>query len=398
MQVTQAAPRFSAVTVFLCFLIALLEGFDIQAIGVAAPYLIPDLGLTPGQAGLVFGAGMVGLVGGALAGGWLADRMGRKPLLIGCVAIFGLFTLATLVANGPVALGIYRLLAGAGMGAAMPSLIAVAIETAPPERRTRTITMMFSGMPVGGALAALFAASLLKDYGWHSIFLAGGIAPLLLIPAMIKLMPDSMPAPKAANSAHGPADLFREGRGLITALAWFTFGMTLLVLYLLLNWLPSLISAKGLGASAGAQAAFAFNAGSVAGSLIIGALIDRFGPRIPIMMAYPCLALSLFGLAQADNIVPVLAYAGLAGFFLLGAQYSLYGIIPLYYPAQVRGLATGAAIAVGRLGSIVGPLVAGHLLGQGWGPGGVALSMVPVVLSAGAAATIMTLRGRMATA
>ncbi|SNS19466.1 MULTISPECIES: MFS transporter [unclassified Azospirillum] len=398
MHVKDTAPRFSAVTVFLCFLIALLEGFDIQAIGVAAPYLIPDLGLTPGQAGLVFGAGMVGLVAGALTGGWLADRMGRKPLLLACVAIFGLFTLATLVANGPVALSLYRLFAGAGMGAAMPSLIAVAIEMAPPERRTRTITMMFSGMPVGGALAALFAASLLKQYGWHSIFLAGGIAPLLLIPAMIWLMPASNPAPKAAQSAAGPVDLFREGRGLITALAWFTFGMTLLVLYLLLNWLPSLVSAKGLGAGAGAQAAFAFNVGSVAGSLIIGALVDRYGARIPIILAYPCVALSLFGLAQANDIVPVLAYAGLAGFFLLGAQYSLYGIIPLYYPAAIRGLATGAAIAVGRLGSIAGPLVAGHLLGQGWGPAGVALCMVPVVLSAGGAAAIMTLRGRMATA
>ncbi|MFV3130953.1 MFS transporter [Niveispirillum sp. KHB5.9] len=390
----QAVPR-GRVTLLLCFFIALLEGFDIQAIGVAAPYLIPQLGLSPGQAGLVFGAGMAGLVCGAVTGGWLADRMGRKGLLMVCVAIFGLFTLATLVAAGPVSLGAYRFLAGAGMGAAMPSLVAVALEIAPPERRTRTITLMFSGMPAGGALAALFAAGFLEDYGWHSIFLVGGVLPILLLPAMFWLMPDIRSAVNAGGARPGAVQaLFGEGRLLVTLLAWFTFGMTLLVLYLMLNWLPSLVAAKGLGGVGGAGAAFAFNAGSVVGAWGIGTLVDRLGPRIPIMAAYPCLALAMFGLAGAESLVPVLVLAGLAGFFLLGAQYSLYGVIPLYYPGAVRGLATGAAIAVGRVGSIAGPLVAGHLLGQGWGPAGVAMAMVPVVLAAGLSAGIMTVRGR----
>lgn len=389
-----AAPR-GGITLFLCFLITLLEGFDIQAIGVAAPYLIPQLGLTPSQAGLVFGGGMAGLVVGALTGGWLADRMGRKGLLMVCVAIFGLFTLATVVATGPVSLGVYRFLAGAGMGAAMPSLIAVALEIAPPERRTRTITLMFSGMPAGGALAALFAGTLLESYGWHSIFLAGGLLPLALLPAMAKLMPDSrVPAAVSTTRPDPMQALFGEGRLLITLLAWFTFGMTLLVLYLLLNWLPSLVAAKGLGAVGGAGAAFAFNVGSIIGACGIGILVDRLGPRIPIIAAYPCLALAMFGLAGAETLVPVVVLAGLAGFFLLGAQYSLYGVIPLYYPVNVRGLATGASIAVGRLGSIAGPLVAGHLLGQGLGPSGVALSMVPVVVAAGLSVSIMTIRGR----
>lgn len=383
------------VTLLLCFLIALLEGFDIQAIGVAAPYLLPQLGLSPQQAGVVFGAGMAGLVCGAVGGGWLADRTGRKGLLMACVSIFGLFTLATLVATGPVSLGVYRFLAGAGMGAAMPSLVAVALEIAPPARRTRTTTLMFSGMPVGGALAALFAASLMERYGWHSIFLVGGLLPLVLLPAMQILMVNDHPHHAAHANRPGAVDtLFGEQRALTTLLAWFTFGMTLLVLYLLLNWLPSLVAAKGLGGSGGAQAALAFNLGSIAGSLAMGLLVDRVGPRLPIILAYPALALAMFGLAGADSLVPVLALAGAAGFFLLGAQYSLYGVIPRYYPARVRGLATGASIAVGRLGSIAGPLVAGHLLGQGWGPAGVAMAMVPVVLSAGGAVSLMTIRGR----
>ncbi|KYF79896.1 MFS transporter permease [Sorangium cellulosum] len=384
-----------AVTLSLCFLITLLEGFDIQAIGVAAPLLIPDLGMTPAQAGVVFGAGMVGLVCGALGGGWMADRMGRKPLLMIAVGAFGLFTLATVVAGGPLSLGLYRLLAGTGLGAAMPTLVAIALEIAPSDRRTRTTTLMFSGMPAGGALAALFAAGFLARFGWHSIFLVGGVLPLLLLPVMARLMPDSRPA--ASGGAERPNSvqaLFGGGRLLITMLAWFMFGLTLLVLYLLLNWLPSLVAAKGLGGVGGAGAAFAFNVGSVIGCWAIGTLVDRLGPRIPIIAAYPALALSLFGLAGANSLAPVLVLAGLAGFFLLGAQYSLYGIIPLYYPAQARGLAVGASIAAGRLGSIGGPLVAGHLLSQGWGPAGVAMAMVPVVLSAGVAAAVMTLRGR----
>lgn len=388
------APRSTA-TLSLCFLITLLEGFDIQAIGVAAPLLIPDLGLTPEQAGVVFGAGMVGLVCGALGGGWMADRMGRKPLLMMAVAAFGLFTLATLVAGGPLSLGVYRLLAGVGLGAAMPTLVAVALEIAPPDRRTRTTTLMFSGMPAGGALAALFAAGFLERFGWQSIFLVGGLLPLLLLPAMARRMPDSRAASAGGAQPPGGAQaLFGDGRLLITLMAWFTFGLTLLVLYLLLNWLPSLVAAKGLGGVGGAGAAFAFNAGSVVGCWVIGLLVDRWGPRIPIIAAYPALALSLFGLAGANSLLPVLVLAGLAGFFLLGAQYSLYGVIPLYYPARARGLATGASIAAGRLGSIGGPLVAGHLLGQGWGPSGVAMAMVPVVLSAGVAAAVMTIRGR----
>ncbi|WP_437832631.1 MFS transporter [Sorangium sp. So ce1153] len=388
------APR-GAATLSLCSLIALLEGFDIQAIGVAAPLLIPDLGLTPGQAGVVFGAGMAGLVCGALAGGWMADRMGRKPLLMMAVGVFGLFTLATVVAGGPLSLGLFRFMAGTGLGAAMPTLVAVALEIAPPDRRTRTTTLMFSGMPAGGALAALFAAGFLARFGWRSIFVAGGVLPLLLLPAMARLMPDSRAAASGGAERPGSAQaLFGHGRLLVTLTSWITFGLTLLVLYLLLNWLPSLVAAKGLGGVGGAGAAFAFNAGSVIGCWVIGMLVDRLGPRLPIIAAYAALALSMFGLARADSLPPVLALAGLAGFFLLGAQYSLYGVIPLYYPARARGLATGAAIAAGRLGSIGGPLVAGHLLGQGWGPAGVAMAMVPVVLSAGVAVAVMTLRGR----
>jgi AAHS family 3-hydroxyphenylpropionic acid transporter len=380
----------------LCFAVALLEGYDIQAIGVAAPKLIPALGLNPGQAGMAFGGGMAGLVLGALAGGWLADRMGRKVLLAAAVALFGLATLGTMAAPDYLSLVAARLTTGLGLGVAMPVLVAVALEVSGPARRTRTVTAMFCGMPAGGASAALFASIAFTHLDWRTIFLVGGLLPLVLVPALIFFMPETRserPA-AAAPPAGGLSTLFGEGRALVTLLLWLTFGLTLLVLYLLLNWLPSLVTARGLPATAGAQAAMAFNLASIAGALVIGRGVDRIGPRLPVALAYLGLLVAMMGLALSAAHVPILIWAGVAGFCLLGAQYSLYGVTPMYYPAASRGLATGASVAVGRLGSIAGPLVAGQLLGLGFTAGGVAAAMAPVVMVAGIAATLMTLRAK----
>lgn len=395
--VTAAKPASrTRAAVPLCFAVALLEGYDIQAIGVAAPKLIPALGLTPGQAGIAFGGGMAGLVLGALAGGWLADRMGRKMLLAAAVALFGLATLATMIASDYPALLAARLATGLGLGVAMPVLVAIALEVSGPAHRTRTVTTMFCGMPVGGACAALFATFAFEYLDWRTIFLVGGLLPLILVPALMLLMPETRGDRPAATTRPegGLATLFGEGRAPVTLFLWLTFGLTLLVLYLLLNWLPSLVTARGLPATAGAQAAMAFNLASVVGALAMGRVVDRIGARLPVALAYLGLLAAMIGLAMSQAQAPILIWAGAAGFCLLGAQYSLYGVTPMYYPAASRGLATGASVAVGRLGSIAGPLVAGQLLGLGFTAGGVAAAMAPVVVVAGLAATLMTLRAK----
>lgn len=363
----------------LCFAVALLEGYDIQAIGVAAPKLIPALGLSPGEAGIAFGGGMAGLVVGALVGGWLADRLGRRLLLAAAVALFGLSTLATMVAVDFPNLLAARLATGLGLGVAMPVMVAIALEVSGPARRARTVTAMFCGMPVGGASSALFAAFAFGHFDWRGIFLVGGLLPMVLAPALVLLLPETQ-AGRPAAAAHpegGLATLFGRGRALATLLLWLTFGLTLLVLYLLLNWLPSLVTARGLPATAGAQAAMAFNLASVAGALLIGRVVDRVGAKAPVPLAYLGLLAAMVGLAVSQDLLAILACAGAAGFCLLGAQYSLYGVTPMYYPAASRGLGTGAAVAVGRLGSIAGPLVAGELLGLGFTAGGVAAAKAP---------------------
>jgi AAHS family 3-hydroxyphenylpropionic acid transporter len=368
--------------VFVCFLIAAIEGYDIQAFGVAAPRMAPDLGLDSSQLGWAGSAAMVGLVIGAFAGGWLADRFGRKPVLAGSVALFGVFSLVTAVAGSYDALFWARLATGLGFGGAMPNLIAVAVEIARPERRAATVAAMFCGMPVGGATSALIARLAGDGLDWRMIFVAGGVAPLLLIPVILKLLPETRPpADPDADRNLGRA-LFTERRAAPTVLIWLAFMLTLVVLYLALNWLPTLVIDKGLPASEGFAAAMAFNVAGVAGSLAVAAITDRLGWRWPLAAVYLALAGAMAGLASATTPFSILALSAAAGFLVMGAQFSLYAVAPMIYPAHLRAAGAGAAVGVGRLGSIFGPLVAGELRNSGASPGEVFISMAPVGLAA----------------
>ncbi|HEX2559643.1 3-(3-hydroxy-phenyl)propionate transporter MhpT [Phenylobacterium sp.] len=371
--------------ILICFLIAAVEGFDIQAFGVAAPKLAPDLGLDPSQQGWAASAAMIGLVIGAVLGGWFADRVGRKPVLLISVAMFGLFSIVTAVSQGYDALLWARFLTGLGFGGAMPNLIAIAAEISAPKRRAATVTMMFCGMPAGGAAVSLLARLMGDDLAWRSIFMIGGVVPLILLPLVFFLLPETRPEHKEGADRSTWRGLFGQGRAAPTVLLWVVFVMTLVVLYLMLNWLPTLVVAKGLTPAAGSSAALAFNLTSIAGALLLGFVVDRAGYRWPVTFTFLLLALAMGALAAAGQLAAVLALSGVAGFLLLGAQYSLYAVIPSLYPPQVRAAGSGAAVAVGRLGSIAGPLVAGELRGAGYSAGQVFGVMIPVVLAAAAA-------------
>ena len=373
-----------ALVVFVCFLIAAVEGYDIQAFGVAAPRMVPELGLDPGQQGWAASAAMIGLVIGAFVGGWLADRVGRKPVLLGSVAAFGLFSLATAMSGSYETLLWARLATGLGFGGAMPNLIAVAVEISRPERRAATVAAMFCGMPVGGATSALIARLAGPELEWRTIFLAGGVAPLVLIPVLFFLLPETRPQPDPAADRNMARALFGERRAAPTVLIWAVFMLTLVILYLALNWLPTLVVDKGHPPSEGFAAAMAFNVAGVVGSLAMGAISDRFGWRWPLALAYVGLAGSMAGLAAANSPFAILALSAAAGFLVMGAQFALYAVAPMLYPEHLRAAGAGAAIGVGRLGSIVGPLIAGELRNAGATPGEVFLSMLPVGLAAAA--------------
>ena len=181
------------------------------------------------------------------------------------------------------------------------------------------------------------------------------------------------------------AALFADGRTAPTLLLWLTFLPTLLSLYLILNWLPTLVIANGLDRAIAPQASLAFNWASVVGALVLGWVVDRFGPKGALSMSYLLLIVSLYLLSGARDLATILICSAGAGFFLLGANYALYGVAAMYYPQRVRGTGSGASIAVGRVGSIIGPLSAGLLLSGGTSAGSLVFYLIPVAAIAGVA-------------
>lgn len=374
----------------VCILIATLEGYDVQAFGVAAPRMAPELGLNAGQVGWAGSAANFGLVLGAIAGGWAADRWGRKPVLLASVLAFGVFSLATAFAHGFEPLLVARFLTGLGFGGVMPNLIALAAEIAAPGRRAAITSAMFCGMPAGGATVSLLARLAGEHADWRVLFLIGGGLPLLIAPLVLRVLPETRPEP-APHLDHSLAKaLFGEGRLAPTLLLWAASLLTLVVLHLLLNWLPILVAAKGHSAADGAAASLAFNLMGVVGALALGVAADRAGVRRTMLVGYLALGVAMWSIGAATGLGLILAMAAAAGFMLIGSLYVLYGLAPGLYPLQVRSAAAGAAVGVGRIGSILGPLVAGQLRQAGWSAGHVLGAMVPVALAAGAAVVVMT--------
>jgi AAHS family 3-hydroxyphenylpropionic acid transporter len=374
----------------VCLLIAAIEGYDIQAFGIAAPKLAPEFGLGPGQQGRLASAATIGLVLGALAGGWIADAVGRKPVLVGAVVMFGLFSLGTAMSGAYDTLLAARFLTGLGFGAAMPNLATLAAEISPPERRGATLTGIFCGMPAGGLVAALAARLAGPALDWRMIFVLGGLVPLAIAPLALWLLPETRPVAGPTADRNLLRALLGERRAAATLLLWAVFVPTVTILYLSLNWLPTLIVGKGLPASEGFAAAVIFNVGAVVGTLTLGAVSDRLGWRWPLALAYLILAAAMAGLGFALRSGAIFALSGLAGFMVVGAQFALYALPPKLYPPQLRAAGAGAAIGVGRLGAIAGPLIGGGLRSAGATPGQVFLAMTPLALAAGVALLLLS--------
>ena len=391
-------PTGAARVVGVCILIAILEGYDIQAIGVAAPTLAPALKLGPQAVGLAGSMAMVGLIFGAALGGGIADRVGRRPVLAASAACFGLFSLMTAMATDLNMLLMSRLLTGLGFGGAMPNMIAMAGEASPPERRISTVTAIFVGMPAGGAIAALIARFLPAGFDWRLIFLIGGLAPLAIAPLAAFALPETLTrgrGPAATVDRRPMKALFGEGRAAPTLLLWAAFAATLVVLSMMLAWLPLLVVAKGLPKDVGATAALAFNGAGIVGGLAIGGAIDRWrSARWPLLVALALLAAGMGLLAAAQAPLAVLALSGLAGFGVMGAQFSLYALAPRYYPDAVKATGAGAAVGAGRVGSILGPMFAGTLRAAHAGPGETLAWTAPVVAIAALSVLLLTQRDR----
>ena len=386
-------------TLVLCALAALLEGFDTQSMGVAAPRVIAEFGLATGQASAIFSATTFGLFLGAAIGGRVADHIGRKQALIVSLLLFGLFSILTSQSAGPNSLFAARLLTGLGLGGAMPNFISLASESTRAEQRVSVVTMIMAAMPLGGACAALVSLGGALGWGWRSIFYLGGTAPIALACLMHFLLPHStvaaapQPNLKPARIDGVSQVLFAEGRASTTLLLWSGFFFTQLVLLLMLNWLPSLIVGLGFTRAQASWAAVCFNLGGSLGSGFLGRLHAGENRRRWVVVTYCGMAVALAAVASVGKVFALAALAcALAGIFIVGAQLILFALAPLYYRSIIRGTGVGAAVAIGRLGSVFGPLFAGGLLALGGGSAAVLLAIVPFVAIGGCAAFALTWR------
>lgn len=386
-----------ALTISLCFLVAMMEGLDLQAPGIAALGMGEALSLNKQALGEIFSVGILGLLPGAAIGGWLSDRIGRKWVLACAVALFGLGSLLTAIAWDYWSLGAFRLLTGIGLGAALPSLIAISAEAVPPDFRNRAVAFMYAGVPAGAIFAALIgiAGYTGADGSWKMVFWIGGVVPLLIVPLLMLALKDTS---RAAKKTEGQAPvgvidgLFRHGTAGSTLMLWTSYFFTLMVVYILIQWLPLLLRDLGFSKVQASWTVFWMHIGSTTGTLLLGWASDRLRPWAITALVYGGILAALAGLSLAGNFVLMVLAAMVAGFFAVGGQGVLYAFAPSCYRTEVRATGVGVAVAVGRLGAMSGPLVAGQALAMGGGAAGVLLGVMPGVACAAVAMFMLSRR------
>src|SRR3984957_8237390 len=387
----------AAATIACCLLAVFCEGIDLQAAGVAAGGIIPEFKPGPDQIGTFFSASTFGLFVGALVGGRLSDSIGRKRVVVTSIALFGLFSLLTPLARDMQSLSCARLFTGLRVGGALPNLIALVNESSAPDRRTSIVALAYSGAPFGGAVASLISMSLPPSH-WRWIFIAGGVAPLILAPIMLAKLRES-PA-FAGDFRHGGVfAMFAAGRATSTLLLWASFFLELLMLYLLLSWLPTLLVGNGMTKPQAAGAQIAFNVGGGLAALLMGKLLEGRLRAAAVLVTFVALPLLILVLSRAPPLFSLTVLIVFAlGCAVLAAQAFLYAVAPACYPASVRGLGVGAAVAVGRIGSIAGPKLAGVLKAAGHSYSQLLTDLLPFVVLGSVTAIVLAWITRRTTA
>ncbi|WP_353140677.1 3-(3-hydroxy-phenyl)propionate transporter MhpT [Acinetobacter pragensis] len=377
-------------TVFLCFWVAFFEGFDLQAPGIAAKGIAATFSLDQIQMGYVFSLGVFGMLFGAFFGGRVADYLGQKKVLMLSIAIFGVFMSLTAIAPSIEVLYAARFFTGLGLGAAMPTMISVVGDEATEANRGKLNSLMYCGLPVG----AIFVAGLgifFKDISWHTLFLVGGLTPLLLIPFMAIILKDKRKEKVQTAETVPPMAqiLFAEQKYKQTLPLWVSFFFTLMVNYILISWLPNLLMEQGLEKQQAFMIMLVFQVGAVIGTLGFGYLLDRLKLWQMAALIYTGLFIAVFTLFTTTSI-PVLVAAGvLGGIFSTGGQSILYGISPIFYSNAGKVTGVGSAISLGRLGAMTGPLLTGKILALGFGTAGILVASAPgIALSALAVASL----------
>ena len=406
---------FQIVVLGLCSLCVLLDGFDVQLIGYAAPAILQDWKVDKASLGAVFGAGLAGLLLGAMFLSMLADKIGRRPALIGCTLFFAISTLLTSRVTTIGELQILRFIAGLGLGSILPGAIALAGEYSPLRKRVTLLMVVSVCFPLGGSIAGFVSAAVIPRWGWQSAFYIGGILPLFLVSLMLVYLPESMQflaargkhalvskwlkriVPSATVDSHtrylvnesnetrsSVIQLFTEGRARITLILWAANFLNLIDLYFLSNWLPTIVKDTGLTISTAVLAGTALQVGGTVGSIMLGLSIDRTSFRRVLIPCFIVAAASIFLIGHSGVTLPLLFVAiTTAGMCVIGGQSSLVVLAGSSYPTTLRATGIGWSLGIGRLGSILGPVLGGELIRLNWPASSIFTAVaIPAALSA----------------
>jgi AAHS family 4-hydroxybenzoate transporter-like MFS transporter len=422
----QPVGRYQLMVATMCSLIVFVDGFDAQAMGYVAPALTSAMQIPRSVLGPVISSGLVGMMIGAMICGPLADKLGRRPVLIGCALVFGIGTLLTATAQSIEMLAGFRFLTGLGMGGAMPNAIALTSEYMPHRRRGTAVTTMICGFSLGAAVGGFVAAAIIPRFGWQAVFVVGGITPLLIAVAAFVWLPDSIRfllvrggaddrarsylsriAPGATlprNLSAGPeestpqgafavAQLFAGRRATGTILIWVVYFMNLLNLYFLNSWLPTIISDANVPVATAIRLTALFQIGGIGGALVLGTLLDRVFSFWILAACYLWAAVCVFfiGVSSGSTLLLGLTIAS-AGLGIIGGQNACHALTAGFYPTTIRSTGVGWALGIGRIGSIVGPVLGGLLLARGTPIGRVFwAAAVPALIATLAAAGIASI-------
>jgi len=385
---------FQITIVVLCFLVVGIDGFDTASIGFLAPAISSEWGLTPTQMAPLFGSGLFGLMSGAFLFGPLADKWGRKTILLFCMFFFGVASIVAAYSTSLSMLIMLRFLTGVGLGGAMPNSITLTSEYCPENHRLFLVTTMFCGFTIGSALGGIASAHMVGAYGWRSVLLLGGFLPLALVPVLMWALPESArylvlqnkaPAQVAAilkrispnedfegarfELAHKKPEgfsishLFKPDLIVGTMLLWLAFFSSLLVIYLLSSWLPTLIKSTGVSLATASVVTAMFQVGGTLGAIALGWLMDRFNPQYVLAICYATAAIfiaAIGSVAASPLLVGIAVF--FAGFCISGSQVGANALSASFYPTDCRATGVSWANGVGRSGSILGSMGGGVLL------------------------------------
>lgn len=406
--------RYQQRIIALCFAVVAMDGMDIALMGFIAPALKSDWGVSTHQLGAVISAALIGLAMGAMVAGPLADRFGRRIVIICSVFFFGICTLITALSQNVDQMMLFRFLTGLGMGAAMPNVGTLVAEYSPERKRAFIITVVFCGFTFGAAGGGFAASWLIPNVGWHAVLILGGLLPLIIVPVLLKGLPESV---RFLLSRRAPAERIRQivsrmapdqqfaGRDFVMAstphikgaarlvlsrpyllgstLLWGAYFMGLFLVYLIGSWLPSLVKDMGMTVTQAALVTAMYQAGGTVGSLFAGWMMDRFNANLTLAAIYfiGAIATVAIGFAPAHTLILSLV-AFSSGFCLNGANTGMNALSASYYPTHARATGSSWMHGVGRIGAILSAFAGAQMLAMGWNITDVFTSLaIPAILT-----------------